>query len=154
MSIPPDDMVRDAPPTVNEFWDNLTWDELHLAEQDLWSIVGYSTADLYNGVESPPEEDMDWADLQPEQQDALTLLGYTEDLWNNGDYKPKPREKLVARKNPLVVTSFTVGMMFRGFQEMLDGDAECISNVTGTMYFTIMALKVNSKESESSIYKT
>ncbi|RLB88933.1 MAG: hypothetical protein DRH26_12565 [Deltaproteobacteria bacterium] len=81
------DSVRTPTENVNAFWDNQDWADMTKAEQDLWSLVGYTEAVWVGDAKNPPEEDMYWKQLAPEKRAALEKMGYTKSFWNDGDPK-------------------------------------------------------------------
>ncbi|MCP4020986.1 MAG: hypothetical protein GY729_04015 [Desulfobacteraceae bacterium] len=80
-----DDTIRLPTENVNEFWDNKEWEELSKAEQELWSLVGFTEAVWIGDEKNPPEQELYWKQIAPEKRAVLEKLGYTESFWNNGD---------------------------------------------------------------------
>lgn len=74
--------VRKPTGDVNEFWDNLTWDDLSAEEKKLWAVLGWNGRIWGSESESPVSEGTSWNKLSKEERAALTSLGYNEKSWN------------------------------------------------------------------------
>ena len=77
--------VAPDPAKVNAYWDNMEWDQMTKAEQELWSFVGYTEAVWVGDAKNPPEEDKYWRQLTSKKREALEKMGYTKSFWDNGD---------------------------------------------------------------------
>ncbi|MGZ5049528.1 MAG: cytochrome c oxidase assembly factor Coa1 family protein [Methylobacter sp.] len=74
--------VRKPTGDVNEFWDNLSWDELSAEEKKLWAVLGWNGRIWGSETESPVSEGTSWDNLSKEERAALTALGYNKKSWN------------------------------------------------------------------------
>jgi hypothetical protein len=64
-------------------WYDMDWAELNSAEQQAWSVLGWTKAlwDSQNG--QAPSEDKDWTDLNPGEQAAAQSVGFTSATWGS-----------------------------------------------------------------------
>lgn len=74
--------VRKPKGDVDEFWDEFYWEDMSKAEQQLWSVLGW-TQDSWDDDEGEvPSDEKDWEELSSAEQSALSALGYDEDYWD------------------------------------------------------------------------
>ena len=67
---------------LEEFWDGFDWNELELAEQKLWRLLGWNEASWLGDAKEPFSEGLSWRELSSEERDAAMQLGYDKRYWN------------------------------------------------------------------------
>jgi hypothetical protein len=76
--------VRKPTGDVEDFWEDLDWDELSPTEQKLFSDLGYTKQSWESDDDvEVPSDDKDWEELSSKELNALTALGYTKAYWES-----------------------------------------------------------------------
>ena len=77
------DTVRVPPGDPTAFWDEMGWNDLTKAEQELWGVLGWTEASWEEEEKPPASEDKYWNQLSDAEREAAAKLGYTKDSWDN-----------------------------------------------------------------------
>ncbi len=77
------DQIRTPTGDVNEFWDNLAFEDLTPAEQKTWAVLGWNARNWYAAEDVPDTSYLLWIQLSAEQQSAATALGYDQRYWDS-----------------------------------------------------------------------
>jgi hypothetical protein len=78
-------VIRKPSGDVNAFWSGISWEDLTLAEQKAWAVLGWNVknwVELADPADLPETEYMYWAQLSQEQRLIATKLGYGKEYWD------------------------------------------------------------------------
>ena len=67
--------VAPDPAKVNAYWDNIDWDQLTKAEQELWGLLNYNEPNWMGDAKPPKEDDYYFNQLSKVQKEAIKKIG-------------------------------------------------------------------------------
>lgn len=80
--------IREIKGEPDDTWEDVEWDDMSAAEQELWGKLGWTKKtwdDEDEEEDYPDSDDKDWEELSSSEQAALKKLGYSEETWDGDD---------------------------------------------------------------------
>ncbi|MBD2329403.1 hypothetical protein [Alkalinema sp. FACHB-956] len=77
--------VRAVAGNPSEVWDDLSWDDLNRAEQQLWGNLGWDADSWEEETDPPASSEKYWEELSGSERQSAEALGYTQETWDEED---------------------------------------------------------------------